>query len=155
MRPACLQARAARLAAPDAVKRILELFPGAAKVKTYPSRNPGSWTPLHCLGDAEHSNMNQSDVNKTAELLVEAMDAEWLGLQTSKGQTVFHLAASRGNHAFLTHALRIAWEKLGFKTISNILNTPNEMGRSVKDVSMYSNSCREVVVRYGGKNTAD
>ena len=53
--------RAARIANTDLVQELLELK-ADVNAATYPSRAPGSTTPLQCLAEADMSRMDMDDV---------------------------------------------------------------------------------------------
>lgn len=147
--------RAARQGYVQVVRKILSLNPFAANARTYPSRAPGLATPLSLLADAEPRSMDADVMEAIATELVEHMTLAAVRLQSTKGSTAFHLAASRGNVVVLRCILPQMEARFGRRELSKALNLTNGKGKSTKDVAMYNAVIRDLVVQYGAENVAD
>jgi ankyrin repeat protein len=117
--------RAARVAHPDVVRLILAQR-GDPDIATFPSRAPGHATPLAVLAEADMSKMNMEDMVAVTGLLLERMSLAGLQKATTKGQTVFHLAASRGNVEFLRTALPRVTARFGAEASALCVRAPRD-----------------------------
>lgn len=89
---------AARQGWPDVVNHILAENPLAARAVTHPHRAPGTSTALMCLLEGDWTKLDRDDALACIDRLVPHMAAADFAVRsTPKGQTVFHLGASRGN----------------------------------------------------------
>jgi hypothetical protein len=146
--------RAARAGNRHATRRLLQLWPESANCITYASRSPGKWTALMMIADATKQQLcPDADIAGVARLLVQSMDSFMIGQQNSKGNTAFHLAASRPfGLMFLQQVLPMMEEKLleeGVTTIQEILQLHNDTGKGCMDNAIYNTPMRREFQRYG------
>ena len=111
--------RAAMMASLPLVERLLAEAPDLASCPTYRTRSPGNWTPLMCLAEADHTKMRMDDVRSVTRLLAECMTITALGQDNTKGNTVLHLAANRGNFDFLNDCCCQSWLRGALARITN------------------------------------
>ena len=142
--------RAARIAHPEIVRRLMDLRadPNAA---TFPSRAPGNATPLQCLAEADMSRMDECDMRQTLGLLVEGMNSTALCQQTTKGANFFHLAAARGNLAFVQELVAKLRPRISPNNMMRLLNATNIKGKTVRDLAMYNAKIQAIVAELGGE----
>jgi hypothetical protein len=135
------------------VNELLKIDPFMADARTYATRAPGMATPLMLLGEADMTTLDARCVRQVATKLVEHMSIESLTQANTKGNNVFHLAASRGNKDFMETVLQACADKMGTK-LSEALDATNRNGKSVKDVAAYNRAIREIVHEFGGSNVS-
>ena len=151
--------RAARAGHRHVMRLILRRWPESANLPSYSSRSPGLWTALHCLADASRQNLCiNHDVAGCAKLLVQEMNGEMIGLQNSTGNTVFHLAAARGECGvdFLEQILpmmhaKLAAEPMATKSLQDILMLPNNKGATCMDHAVYKKDVYDLFKKYGAR----
>ena len=113
--------RAARIGSPELVKMLMNLK-ADAPAATFPSRAPGSFTPLQCLAEADMSSIDKDDMQETTRLLLPGITTTAVGQRTTKGANVFHLVAARGNLACLEEIVYSAFPTLQPPVIRKLLN---------------------------------
>ena len=96
---------AARIGCTDLVQELMYLK-ADANAATYPSRAPGSFTPLQCLGKADQSSMNMDDMRRCTSVLLQEMIGDSVCPETTKRANGFHLAVARGNIDFLEELIK-------------------------------------------------
>ena len=77
--------RAARIANTDLAPELFELK-ADVNAATYPSRPPGSTTPLQCLAEADMSRMDMDGVRRCTSLLFQAMNQDSVCQKTTRGR---------------------------------------------------------------------
>ena len=140
--------RAARLANAELVGMLLERN-ADANLATFPGRAPGLATPLAVLAEADMTKIADQSAAATTRRLLDSMSWAGIATVTTNVQSIFHLAASRGNEAFLEHVLGHC-RKRDAEGLKAILNRPNHRGRSVADVAQYNAKCKWWVMQAGG-----
>ena len=75
--------RAACLGNAGLVQQLMGLK-GDAHATSYASRNPGYWTPLLCLAEADMPSMDREDTNGACRALLNGMAGEAVAQQTDK-----------------------------------------------------------------------
>ena len=111
----------------------------------------------HCLADATRQNLCVGhDVAGVATLLVQAMNGEMIGQQNSTGNTVFHLAAARGESGvdFLKQILPMMdakrrGEPMATKSLQDLLMLPNDKGAGCMDNAVYKKDVFDLFKQYG------
>jgi len=105
--------RVARAVHPGLVGKILHGSPHSAGMITFASRAPGLCTPLMVLAERNMHDVHIDDVLCCLDLMLPYMNEPHAAQQNTKGNTVFHLAASRGNGQFLEHLCKRAVDQFG------------------------------------------
>ena len=142
--------RAARIGNPEMVRRLMDLR-ADANAATFPSRAPGSATPLQCLAEADMSTMDMDDMRETLGLLLTGMSDTALGRQTTKGANVFHLAASRGNLDLFQSLVAKLRPRMSPTHMRRLLNATNIKGKTVRDLARYNAKIEGIVHDLGGE----
>ena len=105
---------AARAVWPDVVAGIVSENATTADELTYPARAPGNFSPLMSLVEADLKRTSEDDVRAVLDTLVAAMSpATFRARNAPKGNSAFHLCASRGNKTALERLCQLTLEKLG------------------------------------------
>ena len=143
--------RAARIGNPDLVNMLMNQK-ADANAATFPSRAPGSFTPLQCLAEADMSSMDKEDMRETTRLLLNGMTTTALGQRTTKGANVFHLVVSRGNLECLEEIVEMVFPLHSLSTIGKWLNATSQKGKTVLDLARYNKQIAKVIRDYGGVN---
>ena len=144
--------RAARGAYVAVINQLLMHDPEAANVRTNRQRNPGWWTPMMCLADADKTLLATTDCVQATEILIQSMDLDHIMTQSQKNnKNVFHMVAHNNKKEVLEMMCSETARLHGERKLKDILNTHDHNGRGVWDVCKAGTAeCRNIVEKWGG-----
>ena len=127
---------AARAGWAELTRILLERDPALAQVVTRADRTPGRWTALHCATDTAVGRGYALDEQvEVVQLLTAHTPADLLMLQSNKGNTVLHHAASRGYVALLPSLVEACPRELR----GDFINMENHRGLTPLDLAFKNN----------------